>query len=59
VQYADRTLNRLNIGYVVVDLLLTPPELLRFAQRAFGLTFVSRDDSFDLYRTPLAPPLQP
>jgi hypothetical protein len=59
VQYADRTLNRLNVGYVVVDPLLTSPELLRFTRRAFGLTFVSRDESFDLYRTPLAPPLQP
>jgi hypothetical protein len=52
-----RTLKRLQIGYVVIDRSQTVPELGDFARRAFDLTLVMSDDSLDVYRTPLAPPL--
>jgi hypothetical protein len=58
LERAERTLNRLQIGYVVIDTSRTPPELVTFAQRAFSLTFVHHEGSLDLYRTPLAPPLE-
>ena len=54
----DRTLQRLRIGYVVVDPIRSPPELQAFAMRAFQLTFVASEGSLNLYRTPMAPPLQ-
>jgi hypothetical protein len=54
---APHTMQRLQIGYVVIDRNRTPVELREFAQRAFELTHVMADGPFDLYRTPLAPPL--
>jgi hypothetical protein len=54
---AHETRDELNIGYVVVDVGLTPPELVAFAVEAFDLTGVAQDGNFVLYRTPLAPPL--
>ena len=56
---ADRTLQRLQIGYIVVDRHRSSPELIDFAQRAFKMTLVLDEGSLELYRTPVAPPLQP
>jgi hypothetical protein len=36
----------------------SPILLVTFAQRAFSLTLVHHESSLDLYRTPLAPPLE-
>jgi hypothetical protein len=54
---ADDTMQRLNIGYVVIDTKGASRELQEFAHRAFPLTLVARDGSLELYHTPLAPPL--
>jgi hypothetical protein len=54
---STRTMERLQIGYVVMDPRATSPELQDFAMRAFDLTFVSTDGTLNLYRTPMAPPL--
>ena len=56
---ADRALERLQIGYIVVDRHRSSPELIDFAQRAFKMTLVLDEGSLELYRTPVAPPLQP
>ena len=45
---------QLNIGYVVVNVRLSPPRLQEFARRAFELTYVASDGDHVLYRTPLA-----
>ncbi len=55
---ADRNLRRLQIGYVVVDARRSSPELIAFAQRAFKTTLVATEGGLDLYRTPMAPPLE-
>jgi hypothetical protein len=44
---------RLQIGYVVIDLARTAPELRDFAIRAFDLSLVAVADGLELYRTPL------
>jgi hypothetical protein len=54
---ANQTMNRLQIGYVVVDTVRATPDLQEFARRAFPMTLVARDGPIELYRTPLAPPL--
>ena len=54
---ADRTLERLQIGYIVVDRHRSSPGLIEFAQRAFKMTLVLDEGSLELYRTPIAPPL--
>jgi hypothetical protein len=56
---ADRNLRRLQIGYVVVDARRSSPGLIAFAQRAFKTTLVTKEGGLDLYRTPMAPPLEP
>ena len=55
---ADRTLHRLQIGYIVVDPRRSSPELIAFAHRAFQTTLVLKEDSLELYRTPVAPELK-
>ena len=55
---ADRTLRRLQIGYIVIDPRQSSPELIAFAQRAFQTTLVLKEGSLELYRTPIAPPLE-
>jgi hypothetical protein len=55
---APRTLDRLQIGYVVIDRTRTAAELRDFAQRAFALTPVMTDGTFELYYTRLAPPVE-
>ncbi len=55
---ADRNLRRLQIGYVVVDARRSSPELIAFAQRALKTTLVTQEGGLDLYRTPMAPPLE-
>ena len=52
---AERTLRRLQIGYVVIDPSLCSPELVAFAQRAFQTTLVMKEGGLELYRTPMAP----
>jgi hypothetical protein len=56
---ADPIMRRLHLGYVVIDLRRSAPELRDFAKRAFQLSFVSTDGSRELYHTPLAPPITP
>jgi hypothetical protein len=58
LERAPRTLERLQIGYVVVDSRSASPELQLFAMRAFQLSLVSSDGPLNLYRTPIAPPLE-
>jgi hypothetical protein len=53
---ADPTLQRLEIGYVVINTRRAPRELAAFAKSAFQLSPVTRDGDFELYRTSLAPP---
>jgi hypothetical protein len=53
----SRTVNRLQIGYVVIDRSRSPKELIEFAREAMDLTLISSDDRYDLYRTSIAPPL--
>jgi hypothetical protein len=52
-----RTVNRLQIGYVVIDLSRSPKDLIDFAREAMDLTLISSDDRYELYRTTFAPPL--
>ncbi len=54
---APRTLERLQIGYVVIDRGRTAPQLVEFARRAFHLSPVMSEDGLELYRTPIAPAL--
>jgi hypothetical protein len=49
---------RLKIGYVVIDRTRSSADLIAFAKQALQLTFISSDGVLDLYRTPLAPPLE-
>jgi hypothetical protein len=42
---------RMHVAYVVMDTGLCSPELVSFAKRAFDLTPVAVDGSFELYRT--------
>jgi hypothetical protein len=56
---AERTMDRLQIGYVVVDLDRCSPQLIEFAKKAFHLSPVASAEGLDLYRTPVAPALQP
>jgi hypothetical protein len=52
-----RTVQRLHIGYVVIDRRRSAPELIGFAKKALGLMLVSSDGTLELYRTSAAPPL--
>ena len=54
---AERVMHRLQIGYVVIDLRRTPPELREFVRTAFPLTLAWSDSDYELYWTPVAPPL--
>jgi hypothetical protein len=56
---APRTMERLDVGYVVIDVRRVSPELKDFAQRAFQTMFLTSDGGLELYRTPVAPPLKP
>jgi hypothetical protein len=58
LQRADRNLHRLQVGYVVIDPSRCSPALIVFAQRAFQTTLVTKEGSLELYRTPVAPPLE-
>ena len=58
LQESDRSLRRLQIGYVVVDPARCSPELVAFAQRAFQLTLVTKEGGLELYRTPMAPEMR-
>jgi hypothetical protein len=53
IRNADRTMRRLNIGYVVIDTRRAAPELQAFAKQVFRLTYIARDGAIELYRTPL------
>ena len=53
---SDRYLERLQVGYVVIDPAHCSPELVAFAKRVFQTTFVTKADGLELYRTPLAAP---
>jgi len=53
---ADRTLERLQIGYVVVDRTQAQDALVDLARAAFHLTLVASAQNLELYRTPLTPP---
>ncbi|HET7218522.1 MAG TPA: hypothetical protein VFJ02_10765, partial [Vicinamibacterales bacterium] len=54
---AERTMNRLQIGYVVIDLNRCSPTLIEFAKRAFHLSPIASAEGLELYRTPVAPAL--
>ena len=56
LEQPPRTVDRLQIGYVVVDRRRSSPELIDFARRAFQLSFVDGDEELELYRTPIAAP---
>jgi hypothetical protein len=56
---AGRTMDRLQIGYVVIDLNRCSPELIAFAKKAFHLSPVAGAEGLELYRTPVAPAIQP
>jgi hypothetical protein len=58
LERAERTLNRFDIGYVVINTRRTSPELQAFARQLFSLTFVARDGNVELYRTSIAPPIE-
>ena len=51
------TIERLEIGYVVVDTTEASDALVAFARQAFRLTLISRAQNLELYRTPLTPPV--
>jgi hypothetical protein len=53
---APDTLEKLQIGYVVIDTARAPAEVAAFAHHAFNLEFVAQDGGWELYRTPVAPP---
>jgi hypothetical protein len=48
--------NRLQLGYVVVDTGMVRPALVTFVKKAFPLTLVTVEGPFELYRTPFASP---
>ena len=54
---AHINLDRLQIGYVVMDTQRCAPELVAFARQALQMTLVARDGPLELYRTRIAPPL--
>jgi hypothetical protein len=56
---ADRTMQRLELGYVIIDLRRTSPALREFMLSAFPLTPLWSDQTYELYRTPIAAPLRP
>jgi hypothetical protein len=56
---ADRTMHRLELGYVIIDLRRTSPALREFMLSAFPLTPLWSDQTYELYRTPIAAPLRP
>jgi hypothetical protein len=58
LERGPRNVERLKIGYVVIDRQRSSAELIEFAKRALDLTFISSDGVLDLYRTRLAPPLE-
>jgi hypothetical protein len=49
--------NRLQLGYVVVDTGMVRPALAAFVKKAFPLTLVTVEGPFELYRTPFASPI--
>jgi hypothetical protein len=51
-----RNVERLRIGYVVINRERSSAELIAFAKSALNLTYMSSDGVLDLYHTPLAPP---
>jgi hypothetical protein len=55
---AERTLERFDLGYVIINTSRASQELQDFAREAFNLTFVARDGPVELYRTPVAPPIE-
>jgi hypothetical protein len=59
LERSARTMERLRIGYVVIDPWQSAPELQAFAKKAFSLSLVTSLGGLELYRTPIAPPLQP
>jgi hypothetical protein len=50
---AKKFVERLNIGYVVIDADRASPELIAFATGAFELQLIDRDGPFELYRPAL------
>jgi hypothetical protein len=55
LQRADFHMQRLQIGYVVIDPARCSPELVAFAHRVFQTSLVTKADGLELYRTPIAP----
>jgi hypothetical protein len=51
----SRFIKRANVGYVVVDDAVTPSHLVEFAQKAWDLTAVARDDGMTLYVPRVSP----
>jgi hypothetical protein len=56
IERGPRNVERLRIGYVVIDRERSSAELIAFAKSALNLTYISSDGSLDLYHTTLAPP---
>ena len=50
---APQFIERMQLGFVVIDAGLCAPELIDFARRAFSLVPVAVDGTFELYRTEL------
>jgi len=56
IERGPRNVERLRIGYVVIDRNRSSAELIAFAKTALNLTYMSSDGTLDLYHTTLAPP---
>jgi hypothetical protein len=57
LERGPENVSRLQLGWVVVDRTRVAPALRQFAQDAFGLTHVTTEGDFELYRTSLAAPV--
>jgi hypothetical protein len=51
LRVAPEFIRRTHVAYVVIDTGLCSPGLVSFAKRAFSLTPVAADGTFELYRT--------
>jgi hypothetical protein len=55
LEAAPEFVQRMNVGYVVVNTVHASPALIAFAGRAFALTSIATDGDDHLYRTELTP----
>jgi hypothetical protein len=53
---APEFVERMQLGYIVLDAGMCSPELVAFAKKAFPMSLVTVEGLWELYRTPLAAP---